>query len=658
MSVRYSAGRFEWLSIPDFDEAEDAGADRTDTFLGKPCPQCGWIDGIQRFEVLAGQAGGRECFRCGHQWDVNTEITDFLAKEKVDGRLIAVRKQNTGLKKFYRTIADVDPRLFDLRLQAQRYCLVKGFDELISLSTARIERFEHQEKTALKVLKHMKRVLLADEVGLGKTVEAGMVVRELRLRGMAQTVLILVPAALQVQWRQEMMEKFDERFKVFRGRVPGPEDLLLIASYDLAKRRESLLERRWDVLILDECHRLKNRHTAVSKFVRRLRSHYLLALSATPIQNNLGELYAQIDLVQPGKMGTFRSFRRAFVSRTNPCRLASGREAALKEILSDTMIRNSRDSCGIRFTRRRAGIYYIRPTTGEMAFYNKVTRYIKKEFKMQFFEATGKRIHMLGLIVLQRELMSSPAAVRQTMAKIARRTGFPEVTRRSLLRFVQLAESIDEPSKFSALQEILSSFGGQRFVVFTEFVNSALFLQRGLHAMGHPVFALTGRMPLARREAVLEQFRAAPGAVLVSTETGGEGLNLQCCSHLVNYDLPWNPTRIEQRIGRLHRIGQKRDVYVFNLVCTGTIEEHVVNILAKKLRMFEMVIGECGTVLGHMNTGRSFEQMVCDVWLTSKSETETAEKFGQLGEKFASARTSYDQSRQTSSMLNQIGCGA
>jgi superfamily II DNA/RNA helicase len=174
-----------------------------------------------------------------------------------------------------------------------------------------------------------------------------------------------------------------------------------------------------------------------------------------------------------------------------------------------------------------------------------------------------------------------------------------------------------------------------------------------------PVFSLTGKVNFRLRSETLNKFSSTDSAVLISTEAGGVGLNLQCCHHMVNFDLPWNPQRIEQRIGRIDRFGQPSDeVFIFNLVCRNTIEEYVVDILAKKLRMFEVVMGEVNQILGHMPTGPSFEQRIANVLLANGSRRNLEVAFGRLSEDIDHARSRYDRSRRFNSLVDQIGAQA
>jgi SNF2 family DNA or RNA helicase len=377
-----------------------------------------------------------------------------------------------------------------------------------------------------------------------------------------------------------------------------------------------------------------------------------LALSATPVQNSLEELYSLVNLVKPGRLGTIRAFKKAFVSKANPRNVKEGGEPILKEILSEVMIRNRRDVCGLNLPQRRVGIYYIEPTAPEKKLYECVSAYVNEEYKQEMLRETGVNAHMLGLIILQRELMSTPAAIRQTLLRTAHRPNLPEATRRRLHHFADMAAAIKLPSKIQALKEILTRFKNQRFVVFTEFVSSLNCLVDHISTWGLPVFGISGKQRIKQRARTLKSFTDKETAVLISTETGGVGLNLQFCNHIVNFDLPWNPQRIEQRIGRIDRIGQQHDdVYVFNLVCRNTVEEHVVDILAKKLRMFEIVVGEMNEILGEMQKGKSFENLVSEIWLNSSSKKQMNLAFAKLGADAVNARMRYDRIRSVNSQF-------
>ncbi len=228
---------------------------------------------------------------------------------------------------------------FDLKTAAERLSLLDGFDRLLSLETLDIQLFQHQEQAVRKVLQEMRgRAILADEVGLGKTIEAGVILKEYVLRGLVQRVLILVPASLVGQWRSELKEKLDLDFSV--ARTPRDfEAAKIVASIDTAKRpvhREIIQRTPWDLVIVDEAHRLRNSRTLNWKFVNGIQKKYLLLLTATPIQNDLRELYNLVTLLKPGQLKTFTQFKRAYMLDKHSPKNTYRLREALKEVLVRT----------------------------------------------------------------------------------------------------------------------------------------------------------------------------------------------------------------------------------------------------------------------------------------------------------------------------------
>ncbi len=253
---------------------------------------------------------------------------------------------------------------FDLAIQAARLATHAGFDRLISLPMVRdIELLEHQIRTAKTVLRRFRgRAMLCDEVGLGKTIEAGLVLSELMIRGLARSVLVLVPPSLIEQWQGEMRRKFSIELishddPSFRERGPGAwnEFDRVIASIHTAKRephRASILARRWDIVIVDEAHHLRNRNTQAWKFASEIQKQFILLLTATPVQNNLEELFNLVTLLEPGLLNTARQFQRHFMDKRD--KLTPRNVDELHGLLAEVMIRNRRSTVGLQFTRRWA----------------------------------------------------------------------------------------------------------------------------------------------------------------------------------------------------------------------------------------------------------------------------------------------------------------
>ncbi|MBD3334078.1 MAG: hypothetical protein GF355_01015, partial [Candidatus Eisenbacteria bacterium] len=234
----------------------------------------------------------------------------------------------------------IDPRCFALHIKGERLALTKGFDTLLALGSARdVDQYDYQIKACLRVLRHMKgRALLADEVGLGKTIEAGLILKELVTRGLVNSALVLVPVSLLTQWKQELEHKFDLPFHIFSRGDKWSEHPFLLASLDTAKgqrNRNEIRKQNFDLLIVDEAHRLRNHLTQAWKFIESLSLKYILLATATPVQNDLRELYNLVTLLRPGTLGTYRAFRKKFMVRGDKRLPKNTRELA--RLLSDVM---------------------------------------------------------------------------------------------------------------------------------------------------------------------------------------------------------------------------------------------------------------------------------------------------------------------------------
>jgi SNF2 family DNA or RNA helicase len=649
-----SSERFEWLEIPDESTPSRAAANAApEVALGKRCPECGWLD----------EETSTRCFRCGHRYNLDHALAGRIAELGVTlpPRLIEAPQ---NLENFFRTHGRIRlPESLDiyrLRLQAETLRLSRGFDQLICLDELDVEHYEHQIQAVLRALRDMRgRALLADEVGLGKTIEAGIIMKELIVRGLVRTVLVLTPASLTEQWREELLLKFHEEFTVMERaadweRMNGAENGRWLMSLDRAKLKDysdAILGRDYDLLIVDEAHKLKNRNTMAWQFVNRIRKRYVLMLTATPVQNDLVELYSLITILAPGQLGTLRAFKRHFLSQADA--RAPKNSGALRRLLNDVMIRNRRGKVEITFPRRRAAIYHLELSEPEWQLYADVTDYIRRRFR----NAESSKYLRLTLVILQRELSSSPQALASTLHKMIHDPAHSGAVRAELRRFLVQAESIDVGRKLLAVRDILKQFPG-KFLIFTEFRQTQEAIARHLSAWGIGVITFHGGMSIQQKEAAVAAFRdAAEDAsdglrVMVSTESGAEGRNLQFCHQLINYDLPWNPMRVEQRIGRLHRLGQHREVTIFNLSCNETIEAHVIDLLARKIRMFELVIGELDLILGNIEGAKSFEELLREAWENSDSEADLRQRLDELGDVLVRARRRYDDVRDANSVLD------
>jgi hypothetical protein len=322
---------------------------------------------------------------------------------------------------------------------------------------------------------------------------------------------------------------------------------------------------------------------------------------------------------------------------------------ALRGLLREIMIRNRRSSVGVRFPPRQAAVYYLNLTPPERELYEGVTAYIRQQ--LQGFSEEGSQpqgAHLrLTLMTLQKELCSSPQAVARTLDKLDVAGSDPR-----LAGYLSLARGIEHGRKVTAAQIILEQYPG-KFLVFTDYLPTLHALHIALDQAGHETVLFHGGMSAYERIEAVRAFRGS-ARVMISTQSGGEGHNLQFCHQMINYDLPWNPMRIEQRIGRIHRLGQTQPVAIFNLSATQTIEAYVLDLLARKIRMFELVIGELDLILGVLDEQRSFEDYIQEAWAGSRSEAELLQKIAELETLIGHARTSYEHIRVTSDELSEL----
>ncbi|MBE3576712.1 MAG: DEAD/DEAH box helicase [Limnochordales bacterium] len=457
--------------------------------------------------------------------------------------------------------------------------------------------YPHQLETAWRVVTELGgRALLADEVGLGKTVEAGLILKEYQLREGLRRILILVPASLVWQWYRELLDKFGLQPILQRTTFDWHRDGVIIASLDTAKRpehREILHSLEWDLVIVDEAHRLKNMQTHNWQLVNRLPKRYLLLLTATPVQNNLRELFSLLHLLHPGRLGTWASFRRRYLEDERTPK----DPAALKELLAAVMIRHRHGPETVTLPPRYVYRIDVHLRPDERELYESVAGWVRRIYR----ERGRLDAHVFSLLTLERELCSSPAAAALTLARLTRvDAGDPRV-----ITALQVLLRQGFGSKLQALVRLIRSLNRQ-LIVFTEYVATQAQILGALRQAGIVAFPFDGSMSPSRKEWVRRSFQQK-GQVLVCTEAGGEGINFQFCNTLINYDLPWNPMRVEQRIGRLHRLGQTRPVEIYNLVTTGTIEEHIFYLLHEKIRLFQSVVGELGGILGDPSGLKEFQ---------------------------------------------------
>jgi SNF2 family DNA or RNA helicase len=539
---------------------------------------------------------------------------------------------------------------FELSLKAARLATHAGFDRLICLPMVReMELLEHQTRTAKTVLRRFRgRALLCDEVGLGKTIEAGLVLSELLMRGLVRSVLVLVPPSLIEQWQGEMRRKFsieltshdDPAFRE-RGTAAWGEVERVIASIHTAKRephRSAIIARKWDMVIVDEAHHFRNRTTQLWRLASEIQKQFVLLLTATPVQNNLEELFNLVTLLEPGLLRTSKQFARQFVDRRD--KLMPRNVDELHSLLGEVMVRNRRSTAGLQFTRRWARTESVVPSPPERELYDAVTRFVRQHLRRDGGSATHKR---MALVTLQMALGSSSQAAARTLENMAENAGLADDARGMLRTLAELGRRVTDNAKLDRLLRLLAEFQ-DKMVIFTQFRATQELLTERLRQAGHDVAVFHGGLSRLEKEAAIAEFRG-PARLLLCTESGSEGRNLQFAHAVCNFDLPWNPMKIEQRIGRLSRIGQTHDVHVFNLVAAGTIEAGVLHLLEAKLSMFELVIGEIDMILGNLDDEQEFQDVVADLWAESADSDEFARRMNELGDRMLAAKSAYFEQR-------------
>jgi len=489
-----------------------------------------------------------------------------------------------------------------------------------------VKMLEHQVDAAYRALFEMDgKALLADEVGLGKTIEVGMILKEMHFRETNDSVLILTPAQLAKQWQAELREKFglefvcnyDDDFNGFDSHD------YIIASIDTAKSdryRQAVLKRHWDVLVLDEAHYVKNEETDRYELIDQLTYNYAFFLTATPIQNELTDLYNVVSLLRPGLFGTRDVFHQYFINSDQET-LVNRNE--LQDRLNKVMIRNRREDTDVDFTERRVDTRKFDPSPAERELYQAVSDYVKGAYSQD----QGQK---LVLMLLQKEVVSSPEALETTIRK--RLDDQSELTQTEELEsIIDLINNIDTVTKQERLLDIVEEARENvekgRVIVFTQFRATQRRVAERLASEGYTVHSFHGGHSSQEKEEIIESFEEQ-GGILVSTDAMSEGRNAQFCNILVNWDLPWNPMRVEQRIGRIHRIGQKRQVYVFNMALKDTVEEYVLERLYHKIDLFQQSVGELSEILTRLEeSGKSFEDEIFERLVNANSEVDLENDF-------------------------------
>ena len=561
-----------------------------------------------------------------------------------------------------------------------------------ALAQAAVDLNPHQIEAAAFALSSLPTggCVLADEVGLGKTIEAGLVMAQLAAEGRGR-VLVLVPASIRAQWCAELREKYGLEAEMVDGasarakggarRNPFDSGGIVIASHAFAALRPQEVERvPWDLAVIDEAHRLRNAyrrdHKTGQALRKALRRCPKLLLTATPLQNDLMELLGLTSFIDDTLLGSEDAFRLQFGTGE----LTEDRAADLQERLSHVIIRTLRRQVKehVKFTARRSMVEDFAPTPEEQRLYDRVSEYLRREDAV----AIPSSRRALLVLVYRKILASSSFALARTLSRLADSldaqlagaecaaqadamldlSGFEEEAEEwgegaaargrgpvplarmrdelaELRACAALAASIEVNAKGGALVRgldraftVAKACGWpEKAVVFTEFRRTQEYLQRLLQGRGYEVTLLSGDSGGAeKRQALVDAFRDRT-QILLMTEAGAEGLNLQFCNLVVNYDLPWNPQRIEQRIGRCHRYGQARDVLVLNFLNRqNAADARLYDLLSKKLALFDGVFGSSDEILGALGSGVDFERRVLDIYQACRSGDEIDDAFQRL----------------------------
>ncbi len=560
-----------------------------------------------------------------------------------------------------------------------------------ALCEARVDLNPHQVEAAAFALDSLARggCVLADEVGLGKTIEAGIVIAQLLAEG-SRRILIICPASLRAQWQLELKDKFDLSCAIVDGRSlrsagsPWNQPSPIICSLQFAANQADPLSGiPWDLVVIDEAHRLRNSHRGSHKtgqaLKRALGGRSKLLLTATPLQNNLLELFGLMGLLDEKILGPEDAFRARYVSDPS-AGVTEGSTGELRGRLSGVVQRTLRRQVReyVRFTQRRSIVEDFSPSAEEQQLYERVSEYLRRPNAL----AIQPSRRTLLTLVYRKLLASSTHAIAPTLEKLAESlkqmmTGASGEWTPGSLGLEELsgyAEELEDwrdcPSEANALDDLRAEISEleqcaalarrigvnakgealkraldrtftvarahqwpEKAVVFTESRRTQEYLVELLSAHGYRgrISVLSGDCATPEeRQALIEEFRDRT-QILISTEAGAEGLNLQFCNLVVNYDLPWNPQRIEQRIGRCHRYGQQRDVVVINFLNRqNAADARLFELLETKLGLFEGVFGASDEILGALASGLDFEKRVLEIYQSCRLPAEIDAAFDAL----------------------------
>ncbi|KIL44381.1 DEAD/DEAH box helicase [Jeotgalibacillus soli] len=477
----------------------------------------------------------------------------------------------------------------------------------------------HQMEAANKVIFELGgRALLADEVGLGKTIEAGVILKEYIYRGLVSSALILVPSSLAGQWQQELAKHFGLQSIIHKGKKEWRKAPIIIATIDLLKRpplREEIEKHHYDLVIVDEAHKLTNPKTLNHQFIQSLSKTYCLFLTATPIQNRSEDLFHLATLLRPGLLGTQGEYKEN-------CQSEEGKNRIIP-LIDQFMIRTRRKETSIAWTKRTIHIDWIEQLPYERELYEAVERY--------YNDQRSSNQHAFSHITLLKQGCSSTIALLKAL-------GRPENKEWSSSLGVNLDVTPDQLVTAKA-KRILSFVQNtdEKVIVFTQYRATQLYLSWYLKQHNITSVPFRGGFKKGKKQWMTDLFKQK-AQVLIATEAGSEGLNLQFCRYMIHADIPWNPMKLEQRIGRIHRIGQEKNVEVYYLLNRNSIEERIWAVLQEKVSLFQYIIGEHEDLLAS-TTKKELDRYLEDAFVYSRSEQEMRLKLQHLESFYHSTAT-------------------
>lgn len=502
--------------------------------------------------------------------------------------------------------------LFSMAYAAEQTTMVPNFTGLRALEfLPHVTFLDHQIQTAERVVEQMNgRAILADEVGLGKTIEAGLVLKEYMIRGLVKKALLLVPASLVNQWEKELNEKFYLPAVAYRKNMSWEQGNIIISSLDTAKRvqhQDTILDLDYDFVLVDEAHKLKNHKTKNYQFVRSLKKKYCLLLTATPVQNELLEIFNLVSILKPGHLGSYDSFKASYGND----RKTMKQDLYLKQLVQKVMVRNTRKDTGLNQIKRHIETIWTEFSREEAAVY-------------QALEESTMLLPSFSKITFLRELCSSREACYLSLKKLLEEN--PELE--SIQGVIEKIEQLPHHQKAAKVVELINNIGTEKVIIFTEYRATQFYLQYYLKQHGISSVPFRGGFKRGKKDWMRQLFKDH-AQVLIATEAGGEGINLQFCNYMINYDLPWNPMRLEQRIGRIHRYGQEKDVFIYNFAIRNTVEEHIMKLLYEKIHLFENVIGGLDAILSELSI-QNMEQEIEQIYTESETAGEAKIKLQNL----------------------------